>query len=57
MILYRVIYVRGGMLWKTSPYMSLEECKVEVKRFNALPFMDLERGAMTARVEEITVSN
>ena len=51
MEIYRIDYIRGGMCWKTSPwYSNREECIREAQRFNALPMMSLERGAMTARI-------
>lgn len=54
-ILYHIDYIRGGIIWKTSPFMSLDDCKREMKRFNTLPFMSLERGAMTAEIAETEV--
>lgn len=53
--LYRVLYIRGGILWETSPWQSLEDCKAEVKRFNSLPIMSLERGGMYARIDDETI--
>jgi len=55
MELYRVIYFSGNIIWKTSLFMSLEECVAEANRFNSLPLLDLERQAMTARVQNVEV--
>ena len=56
MTLYRINYIRGGILWKTSPWYTDEtECIRDAQKFNALPMMSLERGAMTARVVSETV--
>lgn len=53
MKLYRINYIRGGIIWKTSKFMTLEEAINEAERFNNLPIMSLERAAMAARVIEI----
>lgn len=55
MTLFCVYYTRGGCVWHQSPYMTYEECRTEMERFNSLPIMSLERGAMTARIKEATV--
>ena len=48
--MYYVAYISGGIIWKTTPYMPLNDCITEKNRFNALPILDLERCGMIARV-------
>ena len=50
--LYRVVYTSGITRIRTSPYMPFEDCKREVKRFNNLPLLDIERLAMDASIED-----
>ena len=55
MTLHRVIYASGITVNKTSPYMSIEDCKKEMTRFNNLPLLDLERRAMNASIEDVEI--
>lgn len=55
MTLHRVIYTSGITVNRTSPFMSIEDCKNEMERFNNLSLMDLERQAMSASIEDVEI--